>query len=186
MAGITMSEAELPPHIEQTVQAVEQLHVEHRKRASSADRVLDRTRAVISSPAFLGLMVVAALTWMLVNVVLPLHRQFDPPPFAYLSLTLALAAVCITVLILSTQWRADRLAEHREKLILQLTFVSEQKSAKLIALIEELRRDLPHVRNRVDAEAQQMTETVNVSVVSQALKSTEIAAPESDSGFADL
>jgi hypothetical protein len=78
--------------------------------------------------------------------------------------------------ILATQWRADRLAEHREKLILQLTFVSEQKSAKLIALVEELRRDLPHVRNRVDREAQQMIETVNVTAVSEAVKGAEAAA----------
>lgn len=179
-----MPEMELPPHVEQTVQAVEELHLEHHKRASFVDRVLDCIRAVISRPAFLGVLLAGALTWMLVNVMLPVHRQPDPPPFMYLSLTLALAAVCVTVLILSTQWRADRLAEHRENLILQLTFVSEQKSAKLIALMEELRRDLPHVRDRVDAEAQQMTETVNVSAVSQALEGAEAAASKPGIGAA--
>jgi uncharacterized membrane protein len=168
-----MPEAELPPHIEQTVRAVEKVHVEHRAGATPADRVLDCIKAVISRPAFLGLLLAGALAWMLANAVLPVHLRLDPPPFLYLSLALALAAVCLTVLILSTQWRADGLAGHREKLILQLTFVTEQKSAKLIALVEELRRDLPHVPDRVDAEAEQMTETVNVSAVSQALKKEE-------------
>ena len=181
-----MPKEELAPHVEQTVQAVEKLHLEHHKAASFVDRVLDGIRAVISRPAFLGLVLGGTLAWMFVNVMLPIHRQLDPPPFVYLSLALALAAFCIAVLILSTQWRADRLAEHREKLILQLAFVSEQKSAKLIALVEELRRDLPHVRDRVDPEAQQMTETVNVSAVSQALKGAEAAAPGPGSGTADV
>jgi uncharacterized membrane protein len=171
-----MPEAELPPHVEQTVEAVERVHVEHRKSASSVDRMLDCIRAAISRPVFLGLLLSGVLAWMVANAVLPVHRQLDPPPFLYLSLVLALAAVCVAVLILATQWRADRLAEHREKLILQLTFVSEQKSAKLIALVEELRRDLPHVRNRVDREAQQMIETVNVTAVSEAVKGAEAAA----------
>jgi uncharacterized membrane protein len=172
-----MAQAGLPPHIEQTVEAVEQVHVEHRKAASPVDRVLDGIRAAISRPVFLGLLLCGVFAWMVANVMLPVHRRLDPPPFVYLSLALALAAVCVTVLILATQWRADRLAEHREKLILQLTFVSEQKSAKLIALVEELRRDLPHVRDRIDAEAQQMTETVNVSAVSEALKGEDAVPP---------
>jgi len=181
-----MVQAELPPHIEQTVEAVEKVHVEHHKAASPIDRVLDCIRAAISRPAFLGLLLVVVVAWTIANAAPPAARQLDPPPFLYLALALAIAAVCIAVLILATQWRADLLAEHREKLILQLTFVSEQKSAKLIALIEELRRDLPHVRDRVDAEAQQMTETVNVSAVSQALKGAETSIPESDNESANL
>ncbi len=173
-----MPDAQLPPHVEQTVRAVEKLHVEHREGASPIDRMLDGVRGVISRPAFLGLLLACVSLWMLVNAALPAHLRFDPPPFLYLGIVLALAAVCITVLILSTQWRADLLAEHREKLILQLTFVTEQKSAKLIALVEELRRDLPHVRNRIDAEAQQMTERVDVSAVSDALKDDSAVAPQ--------
>ncbi|MBV9571480.1 MAG: DUF1003 domain-containing protein [Alphaproteobacteria bacterium] len=165
-----MPDPHLPPHIEQTVRAVEQLHVEHRECASPVDRLLDGTKALISRPGFLGFLLASVLAWVLANATLPIRLRLDPPPFLYLSLALAFAAVCITVLVLSTQWRADRLAEHREKLILQLTFVSEQKSAKLIALVEELRRDLPHVPNRIDSEAQQMTEAVDATAVSQALR----------------
>jgi uncharacterized membrane protein len=181
-----MVQAELPPHVEQTVEAVEQVHVEHSKAASLVDRALDGIRAAISHPVFLGLLLAGVFVWMVANAALPEHRRLDPPPYLYLSLALALTAVCIAVLILATQWRADLLAEHREKLILQLTFVSEQKSAKIIALIEELRRDLPHVRDRVDTEAQQMTETVNVLAVSQALKDTETSNPEVGSQSAAL
>jgi uncharacterized membrane protein len=142
-----MSEPELPSHVQETVQAVEKIHVEHREDATPADRFLDLVKATISCPAFLALLLVIVLGWIGANLVLPRTMRPDPFPFVYVTLALALTALCLTVMILSTQWRADRLAEHREKLILQLTFVSEQKTAKLIALIEELRRDLPRERS---------------------------------------
>ena len=165
-----MREAELPPHVKETVRAVEKLHVEHRQGATSADRLLDRAKATISRPALLGFLLILVVGWLAVNLVLPLGVRPDPFPFVYLTLAVSLAALCLTVLILATQWRADGLAEHREKLILQLTFVSEQKATKLISLLEELRRDLPQVRDREDSEAQQMTATLNVNAVSDALR----------------
>jgi uncharacterized membrane protein len=173
-----MPEAGLSPQVELTVRAVEKLHLEHHEAATSADRFLDRAKAWVSRPVFVGLLLSAVLAWLMFNLMLPDSVRIDPPPFAYLSLALAVGAVCLTVLILATQWRADRLADHREKLILQLTSLSEQKTAKLIALIEELRRDLPIVRNRLDSEAQQMTQPASVLAVSEALQ--ENLSAESD------
>jgi uncharacterized membrane protein len=163
-------EGELPPHVELTVRAVEKLHSEHHEAASPADRFLGRAKSWISRPIFVGILLALVLAWLTANVMLPPAMRIDPPPFAYLSLALAIGATCLAVLILATQWRADRLADHREKLILELTSLSEQKTAKLIALIEELRRDLPIVRNRRDAEAEQMTESTSMSAVSEALR----------------
>jgi uncharacterized membrane protein len=60
-------------------------------------------------------------------------------------------------LILITQRREDELAGHRDQLTLQLGILSEQKSAKIIELLEELRRDAPDLRNRLDPEATAMS-----------------------------
>jgi len=172
-----MPEGGLPQHVEHAVRAVEKLHSEHHKAASHADRLLSRAKRWISRPRFVGILLVLVLAWLIANVALPPEVRIDPPPYAYLSLALAIAAVCLTVLILATQWRADALADHREKLILELTVLSEQKTAKLIALVEELRRDLPIVHDRLDTEAQQMTQSTSMSAVSDALR----AAPDANS-----
>lgn len=42
-----------------------------------------------------------------------------------------------------------------------MTLLVEQKVTKVIALIEELRRDLPSVQNRVDSQAEAMQEVVD-------------------------
>jgi uncharacterized membrane protein len=63
----------------------------------------------------------------------------------------------MTVLILSTQRRDDELASYREQLTLELAILGEQKSAKVIELLEELRRDDPTIRNRIDHDAAAMS-----------------------------
>lgn len=50
--------------------------------------------------------------------------------------------------------------------------LSEQKIAKLIALIEELRHDLPIVEDRLDSEAEMMKESVDPQVVVETLEQT--------------
>ena len=164
----------LPPHVEQTVRAVENLHVAHHESATTIDRLLERVRAIVSHNALLGALVLFILAWIGANLYLPGKSAFDPPPFEYLELILAITAVFVTILILSTQTRADLLAGHREQLILQLSFVSEQKLGKIIALLEELRQDSPQIKDRDDPEAQQMKESVNPDAVSEALREIEV------------
>src|SRR5271163_2420297 len=67
-----------------------------------------------------------------------------------------LAALLTATMILTTQNRQAKLMEQRMHLDLQVNLLTEQKTAKLIELLEELRRDLPNVRNRHDSEAEIM------------------------------
>ena len=173
MAGETMNET-LPPHVEETVRAVEQLRVEHHTSATPIERVLDRVKTQIGAPVFTVIVIGLVSVWIGANVALR-ERAWDAPPFPYLELTLSALAFFVTILILSTQKRADVLASHREQLILQLAFVSEQKTAKIIELLEELRRDSPQLKDRVDRVADQMIESVDPQAVSRALRDT---APE--------
>jgi uncharacterized membrane protein len=72
--------------------------------------------------------------------------------------------------VLIVQKRQEKLAEQRAQLSLQLNLLSEQKIAKLIALVEELRCDLPNVKNRHDPEAEVMKQPADPQVVLEALE----------------
>jgi uncharacterized membrane protein len=52
---------------------------------------------------------------------------------------------------------------------LKVTLLTEQKAAKLINLLEELRRDLPNVKDRHDPEANALQEAMNPDRVLAAL-----------------
>jgi hypothetical protein len=70
----------------------------------------------------------------------------------------------------SSQNHQLKLSEERSRLDLQINILAERKIAKLIALLEELRRDLPYVRNRDDAEAVAMETHADPQIVADALE----------------
>jgi uncharacterized membrane protein len=100
-------------------------------------------------------------------------RSFDPPPFVWLQGVVGLGALLMTIVILISQSRRSSEAEQRAQLDLQVNLLAEQKVAKLIALLEELRRDIPIVRNRVDQVAEAMEEPVDAQAVLSALQGSE-------------
>jgi uncharacterized membrane protein len=82
----------------------------------------------------------------------------------------ALAALYMTVFILATQRREDELANRHEQLTLELAMLSEQKAAKIISLLEELRQDHPEIQDRVDKEAAAMSSPAESRSILEALK----------------
>ena len=81
---------------------------------------------------------------------------FDPPPFFWLQGIVSLGALLTSTVVLIRQERLAKLEERREHLDLQVNLLTEQKTTKLIHLFEELRRDLPMVKNRHDPESEAM------------------------------
>ena len=165
----------MPEHVEQTVRSITMLHARHYQEASQAQRSLDRLTAFASRPFFLGLVCAAVLLWTAENSVASLLglRSLDPPPFAWLELATTVSALVMAVLILVTQRNADRLADVRDQMTLELASLTEQKVAKIIQLLEELRRDSPEVPNRVDPEAHEMSIRADPHAVLGAIKTID-------------
>jgi uncharacterized membrane protein len=171
----------LPPHIEETVQSIALLHKAHHKNASRLERLVDFATAQVSRPACLVVIGAVTLTWVAANLALAQEglTPFDPPPFAWAMDAIALLALVLAVMIVTTQRRAGRLGERREQMTLELTLLTEQKTAKIIALLEEMRRDSPQFTNRFDQEAQDMSAPADPNLVLGAIEETAsgIAAP---------
>ncbi|MDQ2679712.1 MAG: hypothetical protein M3Y21_01625 [Candidatus Eremiobacteraeota bacterium] len=89
---------------------------------------------------------------------------------------ISLLSLYMTILILSTQQRDDVIAGHREQLALELAILSEQKLAKIVQLLVDLRRDTPAIPNRVDAEALAMSTPADPHAVFDAIRDS--APPE--------
>jgi uncharacterized membrane protein len=86
----------------------------------------------------------------------------------------------VTVIILTTQRRADSLASLRAQLTLELAILGEQKTAKVIDLLEEHRRDNPLIANRHDPEASDMAKPADPEAVLEAIATTP--PPELEDG----
>ena len=167
----------LPAHIEETVQAIARLQADHRNEAGTLQRLVDRLTAWIGRPQFIAALTLAIVLWVVANLMASRAGfvPWDEPPFAWLQGLLALLALYVAVLILTTQRREDLLAGYREQLTLELSILGEQKSAKIIALLEEMRRDSPTLKNRVDDVATAMSVAADPQAVLDAIKESEDA-----------
>lgn len=172
----------LPAHIEDTIAAIAKLHADHRLEAGRLQRLVERLTAWIGRPNFVGGLTLIILLWAGGNTAVALAgaQPWDEPPFFWMQGTLGALALYVTVLILTTQRREDQLAGYREQLTLELAILSEQKSAKIIALLEEMRRDSPMLKNRVDEEAAAMSVAADPQAVLEAIKETEVASLASE------
>ncbi|HEX4160248.1 MAG TPA: DUF1003 domain-containing protein [Rhizomicrobium sp.] len=172
----------MPGQVDDTVQAIAKLHAAHARSATRAERIFEIIMAQLGRPAMAGVLTLVVVVWTGGNLLLG-KKAFDVLPFPVLEALLTLFAVYMTVVILIVQRRAQKLGDHREQLMLQLALLSDQKTAKLIALIEELRRDDPLIRNRPDRQAEELTRTVDPETVLEAIREVhEQQLPTEESG----
>jgi uncharacterized membrane protein len=167
MAHARASTGSVAREVVRNVAALAQVHADDEGSVGRHQRLVERLTAGIASPWALLVVVVAVGGWIALNIVAAGAgvAPIDPPPFQWLQGTATLAALLVTLMVLSTQRRQARRAARRGDLELQVNLLAEQKTAKLIALLEELRRDLPSVRDRVDPVANAMTEAVDPGAV---------------------
>jgi uncharacterized membrane protein len=164
--------APLPDPISQNIEAIIALQNKADKEFSQHHRIVEGITTFWSRPTFLYSTVIVVSLWIVYDFLpskfgLP---KFDSPTLDYLDITLGFGSLLMTIGILITQRRQEKLAEQRAQLSLQLNLLSEQKIAKIIALLEELRYDLPNVKNRLDVEAEVMKQATDPEAVVAALE----------------
>jgi uncharacterized membrane protein len=134
-------------------------------------RPIEQVGILLSRPYFIITAVTVGLVWIALNLFLKLthHRAWDDPPFFWLQGLITFLALIVTSIVLVSQARQAQIAEQRSQLQLQFVVLTEQRSAKIINLLEELRQDLPNVRNRVDSEAEVMQRPTKPEAILEAL-----------------
>ena len=127
---------------------------------------------LVARPAFIVSCLTLFAIWIAVNTDLALtgHKPWDEPPFFWLQGVVSAFSLAITATVLVSQARQARLAEQRADLQLQVIFLIGQRSAKLIELTEELRRDLPNVHNRRDEQAEILQQVLTPDQILSALE----------------
>lgn len=161
----------LPEHIDSTVRAIADLQARHHRRSSPSQRAFTLLAQALARPRSIGVITFVIVAWVAWNLLSPRAglAPIDPAPFYWLQGAVSVTALYTTVTILIAQRREDELSSLREQLTLELSILAEQKSAKTIALLEQLRRDMPTVPNRHDPEATAMSHPADPISVADAI-----------------
>ena len=167
-------EKTVPDTVDQINQNIENIltfYKREEQKLSRSQRVLEYASNFIGRPYFLGSILIFVILWIAFNVMAMLNgwHEFDPPPFFWLQGIISLSALITTTVVLIKQNRLAKLEEQRAHLELQVNLLTEQKTTKLINLIEELRRDLPMVKDRHDPEAEAFQQPTDPDQVLTAL-----------------
>lgn len=167
---------DVPEHISQNIDSIIDFHRREHIKLSDAQRSVERLAAWLGQPSYLAGAAVLSAAWLLYNALAPrLHLpRFDPPPFYWLQGLFSLGAFFTTTVVLISQNRQTRFETQRLNLDLQLNLLTEQKTSKLIHLIEELRHDLPMVHDRHDAVAAAMQTPTDTARVLAALEQQQV------------
>lgn len=162
-------------HVGHNIQTIAALSAKIEGRVGRHQRAIEHLTDAVGRPATTYVIGVLVLVWTVANGLAPrfgLHAP-DPPPFPLLQCAVTVAALLMAVGILTTQNRLAKQTAQRAHLDLQVNLIAEQKVAKLIALIEELRRDLPSVTNREDPLAEAMTEALDPDAVAEEIETIQ-------------
>lgn len=171
-AETDQEKTELKDFIEQNLEAIVEYQLRSEQGLDQHQRVIETITRNVGRPRFLYGTLIVVVLWVGIHEVLALFgiTFFDPPPFSWLQGLITLSALAVSIMVLITQNREAKQTEHRRHLDLQVNLLVEQKVTKVISLLEELRRDLPSVQNRVDPHAEAMQETVDPQAVLNSLQ----------------
>ena len=166
--------------IDQNIEAIRDLERRVDRDLDPATLRFQQIAARLGQPAFLRFVLGFIASWVALNLGLPLfhHRAFDPFPFFTLQGMVSLSALMTSLVVLIGQNRESLLEAQRVHIHLQVSMLAEQKITKLIALVEELRRDIPSVLNRHDHEAETMQLATDPHALIERLENADVE-PES-------
>lgn len=174
--------APLPDPITKNIETITSLHTQTVRDIPAYQRVLEAIASFFGQSAFFYILISMLTLWILGSLLAPV-LPFSWPRFSWSSQGLDAAALVISTGVLVRQTRQENFAEQRSQLMLQLNLLSEQKIAKMIALLEELRADLPDVGDRYDPEADLMQQAADPIAVLEALQqnlSQEVSLQQED------
>jgi uncharacterized membrane protein len=168
----------LPPQVIKNVETINRHQDRHRQNTNADRRLLNKIAGVFGRPQFLYFQIIFFTIWIGCSSLA--ERNIIAKNFPLFDLHLhglEIAALLISTEVLIDQTHQEKLSKEQSHLMLQLNLVTEQKIAKLISLVEELRTDLPNVKNRDDLEAEIMKQAIDPQAILEVIQHNSVQSP---------
>ena len=155
----------LSEQVIKNIETIVKFQVKQERKLPIRDRIIERIADFFGKSEFLYLQLLFFTSWAICSHLAPQLLPFGLPRFDIQEMGIDIASLLIATGVLVQQSRQDKLAEQRSHLILQINLLTEQKIAKIIELMEELRSDHPGIRDREDWEAKIMQQATDPQIV---------------------
>jgi uncharacterized membrane protein len=160
--------------LDRAVQALAEIRAEQLQELPRSQLGIERFTERIGRPWF----AYAVLAFIALWIGLDVRARFDAPAFPILQLIVGVLSLLMTTFILITENRQGAIAEKRAQLTLHLSLANEERAAKIISLLEELRRDDPVLPDRPDEVAEQMAEATDLRTAIDKMEDADASLAE--------
>ncbi len=156
----------LPEQVLKNIETIISLQANQQRSIPWHEQLLTKIAAAFGRPQFLYAQLLFLIAWGLCSHFASASLTSRNLPTLDLGEQgIDIASLLIATGVLVRQAQQDKISEQRSHLTLQINLLNEQKIAKVIELLEELRTDTPNVRNRYDWEANVMRKATDPQVV---------------------
>ena len=161
-----------PPKISRcaqgNIESIVQIEQEFARQRSRVDRLGETISCYAGSIGFAVTHVCGVAGWVAINAGMTTLRPFDPYPFCFLSVIVALEAVFLSTFVLMAQKRQARQAEHWAHLNLQIGLLSEQEATKILQMLTKVCNHMG-LKTSQDRELKEMVEKTAITHLAQEL-----------------
>jgi uncharacterized membrane protein len=157
----------VPSAVSENIETISLFYEREEEHTPRSQAIIETISVFFSRPAYFAGIIVFVLVWIAANLIADEigWDPIDPPPFFWLQGLISLNAFLITTTVMIRQNRMAELSKRHAHLDLQVNLLTEKKTSKIISLLEELRRDMPDVKGRQDAEAQELEQSADTGAV---------------------
>lgn len=133
------------------------------QKISRVDRYADFLTNSFGTVWFLTLNAVVFIAWVFINSgLVPNIPIFDPYPHNFLTTTVSLEAIFLSVIVLISQNRASKIDELREELDLHINIKAEHEITRILNMLDEIHDHLG-LPAEDDAELKTMKHKTNIN-----------------------
>ena len=169
-----MEEKECPEvskTVKRNIESIAQLEQEFLSQRSAIACFSDRIAAFFSRPTFVVVQFVGMAMWILVNTLGVFGIAcFDPYPFCFLGLCVAVEATLLSSFVLMSQNRQNRQADQWAHVNLQVGLLAEQEMTKVLQLLRSMCNKLGMQAISRDKELNEMVKETHVLALVQELE----------------
>ncbi|HEY0006128.1 MAG TPA: DUF1003 domain-containing protein [Pyrinomonadaceae bacterium] len=179
--------------VRKNIEAIAAVQRQAAEGRTPQERIADAITEFSGSMAFVYMHAFWFGVWILLNIGLlhiPHVSEFDPFPFGLLTLIVSLEAIFLSTFVLISQNRLAQVSERRAELDLQVNLLAEQKTAKILEMLDQVARELDGMSHRFNFTPDPEVEALKVSpeprevleVIEEAVKNKTEEVKEEVSG----
>lgn len=156
-------------HKRKTRYIIESFEAKALKKRPLTIKLADKLTTSFGSISFLIVNLIFFAVWILINTgKLPLVPIFDPFPFTFLTMTVSLEAIILSVVVLMSQNRQGQISSLRDELQLQVNLITEKEITKVLQLLKMiLNKNEAEIS---DLELEDMLKEVDTSYIERKLE----------------